>query len=409
MADQLSTLENHKVDAEESTEGLRLTSPRPRVMIASRCAKTIYSQRLNLARNVRDGGWDVVLAGQPVQGPYAELLEQEGMRFCPVAINQQSLSLLSIISAIVAFWLLCLKHKPDIFHAFTIKPTVAGLIGAWLAGVPTRVATVAGLGHIFVSSSRIVSLAGIALLRIALSKAQCVYFYNEHDRQTYIRHRIVKLEKTKVIEGSGVDTERYQVSQLPDGECFQLLYIGRILQEKGITELLAAMQMLRSSRPVVLHIVGDLDPHNPSSLDRELFESQLSSIRAIWHGHSNNVGSHIDAADAVILPSYSEGIPLALLEAGASGRAMIATDVPGCRDVVRHGLTGLLVPLGDVDKLSQAITTMADDRDLVKEMGQNARNDIVKRFDSTTVNRKMLADYNQLRTTYSVFPAKTET
>jgi glycosyltransferase involved in cell wall biosynthesis len=409
VSDQLSTLENHKIDAEGSTEGSQLTPSPPRVIIASRCTKTIYSQRLNLARTVRGGGWDVVLAGQPVQGPFAELIEQEGMHFCPVPINQQSLSFFSLISAVVVFWSLCLKQKPDIFHAFTIKPTVAGLIGAWLAGVPTRVATVAGLGHIFVSSSRIVSLAGMALLRIALSNAQRVYFYNEHDRQTYIRHRIVKLDKTKVIEGSGVDTERYGVSHLPDGECFQLLYIGRIIQEKGIKELLAAMQMVRSSRPVVLHIVGDLDPHNPSSLDRELFETQISSISAIWHGHSNDVSSHITAADAVILPSYSEGIPLALLEAGASGRPMIATDVPGCRDVVRHGLTGFLVPLGDVDKMSQAITTMADNRDLVKEMGRNARDDIVKRFDSGTVNRKMLADYNQLRSTYSVFPAKTET
>lgn len=405
----MSTLERRNVDMSRSSEGSLSISPRRRVLIASRCAKTIYSQRINLARTARDRGWDVTLAGQAVEGPYQALIEAEGIQFRPVPINQQSLSIFSIVGAIIAFWTLCRSQKPDVFHAFTIKPTVAGLIAAWLARVPTRVATVAGLGHVFVSSSRLVRQVGILSLRLSLLAANRVYFYNEHDREAYVGLGIVKFEKTRIILGSGVDTLHYEALALPNGERLQLLYVGRIIQEKGIIELISAMQMVRSKRPVALHIVGDLDRHNPTSLSKEVFEDKISSIDAIWHGHSNDITRHLAAADVVVLPSYSEGIPLALLEAGASGRAMIATDVPGCRDVVRHGLTGILVPLGDVPQLARAIATMADDHDLVEYFGKNARDDIVARFDSRIVNGKMVDHYDELSVNGSAFPAKTET
>jgi glycosyltransferase involved in cell wall biosynthesis len=380
-----------------------------RLLIASRCARTIHSQRLNLARAARSRNWDVSLAGQLVEGPYRELMAEEGLAFYPVAIDQSSLSIFGLVEAIFAFRSLCRQQRPDVFHAFTIKPTVAGLIGAWLARVPTRVATVAGLGHIFVSSSTLIRLCGMLLLRLSLLAAHRVYFYNESDRQIYVSRGIVNLRKTKIIAGSGVNTSRYTDSNLPNGEDFHLLYIGRLIREKGIEELLAAMELVQSSRPVTLHVVGDLDPHNPSSMDREMFEARLSAINGVWHGHSNDVGGHIALADIVILPSYSEGIPLALLEAGASGRAMIATDVPGCRDVVRNGTTGILVPLGDVSAMARAIEQLADDPGLVERMGKNAREDIVARFDTLIVNGQMVDDYEQLRAKCAVHEAMTGT
>jgi glycosyltransferase involved in cell wall biosynthesis len=380
-----------------------------RLLIASRCAKTMYSQRLNLARAARNQNWDVILAGQLVEGPYRRLIHEEGLHFYPLSIDQSSLNILGLVKAIFAFRSLCRQQRPDVFHAFTIKPTVAGLIGAWLARVPTRVATVAGLGHIFVSSPTLIRLCGTLLLRLSLLAAHRVYFYNENDRQTYISRGIVNPTKTKLIAGSGVDTSRYTVSDLPNDERFHLLYIGRIIREKGIDELLSAMQMVQSSRPVVLHVVGDLDHHNPSSLDRKTFETRLLAVNGVWHGHSNNVVGHIASADVVILPSYSEGIPLALLEAGASGRAMIATDVPGCRDVVRDGTTGFLVPLGDVSAMARAIEKMADDPCLVARMGKRAREDIVARFDTLIVNGQMVDDYEKFHAKYFVHEAMTGT
>lgn len=364
---------------------------------------------MNLARTARDCGWAVGLAGQAVEGPYGASIDEEGLQFHPVPVNQSSLSIFSIAYAICAFWSLCRKQRPDVFHAFTIKPTVAGLIGAWLARVPVRVATVAGLGHIFVSSSRLIRLSGTILLRLALLAADRVYFYNENDRQTYVDFGIVKPDKTRIVAGSGVDTSRYSVADFPHDERFQLLYIGRIIHEKGIDELLLAMQEVQSSRQVTLQMVGDLDPNNPSSLDRGIFERRLFAINGVWHGHSNDVANHIAAADIVILPSYSEGIPLVLLEAGASGRGMIATDVPGCRDVVRDGITGILVPLGDVPAMARAIERLADDPLLVENMGARAREDIVARFDTVIVNGQMVADYEQLVSGRAAPPATTET
>jgi glycosyltransferase involved in cell wall biosynthesis len=380
-----------------------------RVLIASRCAQTILAQRVNLARIARDAGWRVDLAGQPVEGPYQAALQQEGFRFHPLPIDQRSLSLLSVVRSTIAFFFLCRNLRPDVFHAFTIKPTIAGLVGAWLARVPVRVATVAGLGHLFISAPPIVRLGGMLLLKSAMLFAQKIYFYNEADRQFFIKNNIVASVKTALVNGSGVDVSRYDVVSPPPYRPFRLLYIGRIIAEKGIVELLSALKSLQIKSSVELHVVGDLDPNNPSTLTQSEFEAELSEVGGRWHGHSNDVPRHIAAAHAIVLPSHREGIPLALLEAGASGRAMIATDVPGCRDVVRHGISGLLVPLGDIDALAAAINQLATDTALAERMGSEARRDIEMRFDTGVVNGAVVKDYEIMLDKRSGSPANFET
>lgn len=363
------------------------------VLIASRCVQTIFSQRIHLARVARDDEWGVLLAGEFVPGPYKKRLKEEGFNFFSVPVNQRSLSMVSLIRAVGAFYLLCRRVRPDVFHAFTIKPTVTGLAGAWLAGVPIRLATVAGLGHIFLTSSAVVRFFGVLLLRSSLLFAHKVYFYNESDRDFFLQKKIVSSDKTALVNGSGLDVSQYENTPVPKADSFILLFIGRILAEKGILDLLEAVKLLKPECRVVLHVVGDLDPNNPSSLDKYEFETKLAAIGGKWHGYSNEVAHHISIAHAVVLPSYREGIPLALLEAGASGRPMIATDVPGCREVVKHGVSGLLVPSGDVGALASAIDQLASDRILTARMGVEARNDVAARFDTKIVNRAVVGDY----------------
>ena len=289
------------------------------------------------------------------------------------------------------------KIQPTIFHSFTIKPTISGLIAARIFNVPIRIATVAGLGHIFLSSSPLVRLLAIYLLRVSMMCAHRVYFYNQTDCDEYVNRGIVPLNKVRIVAGSGIDTARFPVPPLPDKKELSLAFVGRLLREKGVPELLEAMYALRAKGDFpILHLIGDIDHNNPSSISKLELDRAIQDGLVQWHGHVADIRQLVAQADVIVLPSHREGIPLSLLEGAAMGRALIATDVPGCRDVVLHGMTGLLVPLNDSGALADAIATLANDRAMVADMGKSAREDVVTRFDTNIVNAAVIADYKAL-------------
>jgi glycosyltransferase involved in cell wall biosynthesis len=368
-----------------------------RLLISGRCSETIYTQRLHLARKAVEMGWTVEVAGDVTTDAYAKALADQGFEFHPVPVDQKSMNPFGLVRLALVYSKLFRSIKPSVFHAFTIKPFIGGLIAARLTGVPIRMATVTGLGHVFLSSSAAVRAVSVILLRVAMSCAHRVFFYNESDRDEYVRRRIVPRAKTRVIGGSGIDTSRFPLFELPRGRQLSVAFVGRLLHEKGVPELLAAFAQLRQRGvEICLSLIGDVDIHNPSSLTREEIESVVSEGVLEWHGLVSDVRPFVQKADVVILPSHREGIPLALLEGAAMGRALIATDVPGCREVVVHGKTGLLVPLGDVHALADAIEKLATDRDLVASMGAAARADVIARFDSQIVNALVLREYDEL-------------
>jgi glycosyltransferase involved in cell wall biosynthesis len=366
-----------------------------KLLISGRCAETIYTQRIHLARMAHQSGWYVVLAGDKSQGDFPSLLRAEGFEFWPIAVNQKSLNPVSLLRLTRQYVTLFRQEKPSVFHAFTIKPFIAGLIAARYAKVPRRIATVTGLGHVFLSSSILVRFLSIFLLRIAMSYAHHVFFYNEADRDEYLRRRIVKIEKTGLVSGSGLDTSRFPVPPWPAiSEIFSVVYVGRMLREKGVPELLeAAKRLKRAGVPVKISLVGDFDPNNPSSISSDEMDMAVKDGFVDWHGFATDIRPYVAKAHAVILPSHREGIPLALLEGGAMGRALIATDVPGCREAVINGVTGLLTPLGDVEALVNAITTLAQNPDTVEKMGSAAHQDILARFDTQLVNTVVIRAY----------------
>jgi glycosyltransferase involved in cell wall biosynthesis len=368
-----------------------------RLLISGRCSETIYTQRLHLARRAANEGWAVCVAGDVTTESYAKALADAGFPFYSLPVDQKSMNPLGLARLTWAYSKLFRLIKPDVFHAFTIKPFIGGLIAARLTNVPVRVATVTGLGHVFLTSSAGVKAISIVLLRIAMSCAHRVFFYNENDRSEYVRRRIVPFAKTRLIAGSGIDTSRFPTAALPRSRRLSVAFVGRLLKEKGVPELLQAFELLRERGvDLSLSLIGDIDVHNPSSLTREDIDSAFSGGGLEWHGLVADVRPFVAKADVVILPSHREGIPLALLEAAAMGRALIATDVPGCQDVVVHEKTGLLVPLGDVQALADAIERLAKDRDLVAAMGAAAREDVVARFDSDIVNGMVLREYDGL-------------
>jgi glycosyltransferase involved in cell wall biosynthesis len=367
-----------------------------KLLITSRCAQTISTQRIHLARFAREKGWDVYLAGEQNSDVAVQSLRGEKFSFDAIRVEQGSLNPISVVRLFVDYCCLIKTHRPSVFHAFTIKPIIAGLLAATFCGVPVRVATVAGLGHIFLSSSTFVRFMAFMLFRISFLGAHMVYFYNEADREEFIQKRIVPRSKAMLIAGSGIDTARFPARKLPNRATLSIAFVGRLLREKGVPELLAAMRLLRRDRvPVTLHLIGDTDQNNPSAIPITEIEKAVAEGLIVWHGHVSNVSELLAPADIVILPSHREGIPMSLLEGGAMGRALIATKVPGCRDVVRHGATGLLVPPNDSQAIADAIVLLANDRNLLEKMGRAARADVVARFDTAVVNDLVLQGYEE--------------
>ena len=370
---------------------------RKRLLIAGRCAETIFRQRSLLGKAALTAGWRVSVTGDDSGPDYSALLASNGFAFDPVKVNQSSKNPLSILTLVLAYRGAIRDVRPSIFHAFNIKPTVAGLIAARTCGVPVIIATVAGLGHAVLSPNPFVRWASIILFRIAFTAAHRVYFYNSDDMNYFVEKKIVAPKKAMLINGSGVDTTRFSHQPPPASARFTALFIGRLLNEKGINELFSAARLLKASGSLAdIHIVGDIDSNNPSSITHHDIAREVAAGNVTWHGSTNDVVPFIQAAHAIVLPSYREGIPLVLIEGAAVGRALIATDVAGCHDVVRNGVTGILVPLGDVHALASAIDALANDRERTDAMGNAARQDVLARFDAQVVNAAVLADYDQL-------------
>lgn len=368
-----------------------------RVLIAGRCAETVYRQRRMLARHLRDSGWDVHLCGDDSDPHYIHALSAEGFTFHPLALDQKTKSPLAAVRLILAYRRIVRAIRPDVVHVFNAKPTIMGLIGATLGGCRVRVATIAGLGHIFMARSRLMRLAGQGGFRGALALADAVVFYNEDDRRAFVDRGLTAADRTHLIRGSGIDLDRFAPVPLPPGDQLEILFVGRLLLQKGIGEVIAAARDLRDRGTAArVTVVGEIDRHNPSSLTQQAIEAAVAERAVAWQGGLHDVVPAIAASHVVILPSHREGIPLALVEGGAMGRALVATDVPGCRDVVQHEDNGLLVPMGDAVALADALDRLATDRAAVERYGRRAIGLARARFGAVAVSGQVAALYAQL-------------
>ena len=254
-----------------------------------------------------------------------------------------------------------------------------------------------GLGHIFTDdnlSNRCARKIIKPLYRYVLAhrKSQ-VIFQNEENREFFIKNRLVDSERTHLIRGSGADCERFTPSNVSRrlGPC-RVLFASRLLREKGIYELINAVQDLKQRGvEVELQIAGDIYPGNPSSLSITELESLKQSVTYL--GHVDDMRQVFADADIVVLPSYAEGTPRVLLEAGACGKPLIATDIAGCRGVIEPDRNGFLVPVRNVPQLAQAIEVLARDSDMRTQFGKASRRIIVEKFGEVEVINRTLNVY----------------
>lgn len=275
-------------------------------------------------------------------------------------------------------WRLLWRIRPDILHLVTIKPVIYGGIAARIAPVKGVVAAVSGLGYVFIAFGfKAALLRGVVsyLYRIALGKENLsVIFQNPDDRKVFTGLRLLDVDKAVLIRGSGVDLDVYPYIPEPPSAVPVVCLAARLLRDKGVVEFAEAAAILKERGVKAdFQLIGSVDSGNPASVTEEEI--------AVWRdrglvevlGHRNDVASLFANAHIVTLPSYREGLPKVLIEAAACGRAVVTTDVPGCRDAIDPNVTGLLVPARDAVALADALQSLIDDPALRKRMGAAGR------------------------------------
>lgn len=349
--------------------------------------RAAFRGRLALVDALRAAGYDV----EAVLPPGAALA---GLRTHDWDLGRRSLGPLGELRALRALTALYRRERPDLVHHFTIKPVVYGGLAAQRVGIPA-VHTLSGLGYAFIPGARRAGLRLVvsALLRRSLGSARHAMFQNADDLRLFIARGLVDPAKASVVAGSGIDTGRFVPLPEPDGVPV-VAFIGRWLKDKGVVEFLEAARLLREQGVAVrMRLVGGPDPGNPASLGEDDVQAMARAGLVDLRPWADDVRMELAQANAVCLPSYREGVPRVLLEAAASARAVVATDVPGNREAVVHGTTGLLAPPRDAAGLASAIGVLAADAGLRRSYGLAGRRHVEALFSHERVVGQTLAVY----------------
>jgi glycosyltransferase involved in cell wall biosynthesis len=356
------------------------------------------SHRLPIALEAQRRGYQVHIATALTDK--LDELQRHGLVVHPLALDRSSTGLGNAWRTLVQLWQVFRAVRPDVVHLVTIKPVLLGGLVARLAGVPAVVAAVSGLGFVFVARGPMAvarrRLVGM-LYRVALGHPNLkVVFQNPDDRASLARVARLPDSKLDMIRGSGVDLIQYVHSPLPLGMPIVVL-AARLLTDKGVREFVQAARSLKQQGlPARFCLVGSVDPGNPASLvDTELAKWAKEGVVELW-GHRTDMPEVLSLAYLVVLPSYREGLPKVLLEAAACGRAVVTTDVPGCRDAIDAGVTGVLVPVRNAVALADAINSLINDPVRCQAMGNAGRALAESAFDVRQVVAAHLLIYQDL-------------
>jgi glycosyltransferase involved in cell wall biosynthesis len=338
------------------------------------------------------GAGDTAAGGDGAQ--LAAQLAALGARFEPIDLDRAGIDPAADARAVVGLVRRLRAIGPDLVLGYTIKPVIYGSVAARLAGVPRRAAMITGMGSALLGAHTPKQrfIAGLArrLYRAGLAQCQTVIFQNTDDRDELARlGALPAAARTAIVRGSGVDLAHYAASPLPPGPPV-FLFLGRLLRDKGIHEYVAAARTVRARVPTSrFRIAGWLDP-NPEALTRRELDAIVADGTVEYLGATDDIRPHVAAAHTLVLPSYREGTPRSVLEAMAMNRAVITTDVPGCRDTIVDGDSGLLVPPRDPAELAKAMLLLATTPALVAQLAAAGHRRAVELYDADKVAASVL-------------------
>ena len=351
-----------------------------KILIITNHSYMLYRFRRELIAELMKGH-EVVLS-MPFVG-HEEDFRAMGLRCINTEVDRRGINPKTDVKLLMAYGKLLKEENPDLVITYSIKPNIyAGLLCA-IRGIP-YCANVQGLGTAFQSSG--LALLATVLYKSALRKAKTVFFENEGNVQEFLNRKIIPASKVTVLNGAGINLEEYPAKHYPENDKVHFLYLGRFMKEKGIDELFDAIRRLHTEMGdrIMLDLVGFFDDD---------YEAQVSQLVedgiAVFHGFRSEPRPYYAAADCIVMPSYHEGMSNVLLEAAATGRPVITSDIHGCKEAVDNGKTGLLCRVKDADDLYRQMRTIAQlSREERIAMGLAARDKMEQEFDKNDVVRK---------------------
>ena len=368
-------------------------APVHKLLITTNTTWNLVNFRSGLIAALVSRGFDVVAVAPDDE--YRDRLRELGCRYVPLNMDNQGTHPVKDALLLWRYFVVLRRERPAVILSYTVKPNIYASLAARFTGV-TVINNVSGLGTAFLRGGW---LGGIvcSLYRVALRRSHRVFFQNEEDRQVFIEKRLVAPARTGLLPGSGIDLVHFSPlafdgSSLRNGAGLVFLMVARLLWDKGVLEFVEAARRVKALFPESrFQLLGFLDVKNQTAVGRSDVEAWVKDGVVEYLGTTDDVRPFLADADCVVLPSYREGTPRSLLEAAAMGRPLLATDVPGCREVVIDGVNGLLCRLRDSEDLAEKIMQMiAMPMSALLQMGQESRRLAEMRFDEQIVIRKYL-------------------
>lgn len=355
--------------------------------------RTVYNFRGDLIKEIVSKGYEVIVTGPNKDG--LDKIEELGVRFVHIPLNKTGLNIIGDIRYIFDLMKLFKKERPDITLGYTIKPVIYGAIAAKLVGVKNINSMVTGAGYVFTAKTikaKIIKFLVSILYRIGFKCANTVIFQNSDDLKEFTELGLLSEDKCKIVNGSGVNMDKFQPSEFPKTLTFFML--SRVMYSKGVREYLQAAKIAKEKYPQIRFMLLGAVENIQDSLSMDDLKPYIKDEIIDYFGETNDVSAYYKQTSVYVLPSYREGTPRTVLEAMAMGRPIITTNAPGCRETVQDGCNGFLIPIKDVDLLVEKMEWFVKHQDKIAEMGQASYDICLNKFDVKKVNEDMLNHMN---------------
>jgi len=366
----------------------------PKFLFVANVARDLYNFRIGLMRVLRKKGFEVVCIAP--EDSFVEKFKDEGFRFIPLEyLRRESKGLFNNLLLIWELYKIYKEEKPDLIFHYTIKPNIFGNIASGIAGIRS-ISVVTGLGSFFVRKS-VLQIVIKYLYKFSFIFTEKVFFLNTDDRDLFVKEGIIPSKKEVLVNGEGIDTDYFSPEFCKEyskkrKDHLVFLLIARLLWDKGIGEFVESARKVKERYPEVeFWLLGPLDKANPTAVPSKTIKSWEEKGIIKYLGVVDDVRPLIHQSDVVTLPSYREGIPRSLLEAISMGKPIITTDAPGCREVVEDGKNGFLVPVKDVEALTNAMIKFIElTEEERQEMGHYSREKAIREFDEKIIVKKYI-------------------
>jgi glycosyltransferase involved in cell wall biosynthesis len=366
-----------------------------RVAIVLNTSWNIYNFRLNFVKALLANGYEVHTIAPT--DTFTQYLIDLGCIHHGVKMDSRGINPVRDIALTAELWSIYRATKPDIILHYTIKPNVYGSLAASMLGIPV-VNNVCGLGTVFLKKN-LVSAIALLLYRWTFRFPKKVFFQNPDDRDLFISKKLIPAQTADLLPGSGIDLKRFVPGTFNRNKQFTFLLISRLITDKGIFEYVEAVKKLKArGLNARFQILGAKDPQHQRGIPVRLIDQWIASNTIEYLGTTKDVQPFIQSADCVVLPSYREGTPHTLLEAASCAKPIIATDVPGCHQVVEDQFNGYLCRMKDSDDLAAKMHQMASlDEQSLRRFGENGRKKMEEEFNESLVIDKYLQTLSDLQ------------